>query len=77
MRPAEVRRLADVVLPQDLRDRDPRLALLQDVDDLAFREPRLSHGHLLGPGKSTFKLSTQWGSLRCVTDPGQGRSLPS
>src|SRR5207247_8944836 len=33
--PLEVRRLADVVLPQGLGDRDARLALLQDVDNLA------------------------------------------
>src|SRR6185503_11503779 len=37
--PMEVGRLADVVLPQDLGDRDPRLPLLQDADDLALREP--------------------------------------
>jgi hypothetical protein len=50
----EVRRLADVVLPQDLRDRNPAFALLQDVDNLVLGEARLSHGHhLLGPGRST------------------------
>src|SRR5262249_44834055 len=62
--PLKVGRLADVVLAQDLGNRDARLALLQDLDDLAFREPRLSHGHLLGPGKSTIKMSTEGGSLR-------------
>jgi hypothetical protein len=31
-----VGRLADVVLPEDLRDRGPRLPLLQDADDLAL-----------------------------------------
>src|SRR5262252_5624042 len=62
--PLKVRRLADVVLPEDLGDLDARLPLLQDLDDLAFREPRLSHGHLLGPGKSTVKVSTSRGSLR-------------
>src|SRR6266567_8542190 len=63
--PMEVRRLADVVLPQDLGDRDPRLALLQDADDLALREPGLPHGLLLStPRKSTSELSTRRGSLR-------------
>src|SRR5215831_1262579 len=62
--PLKVRRLADVVLPEDLGDRDARLPLLQDLDNLALREPRLSHGHLLGPGKSTVEVSTGRGSLR-------------
>ena len=34
--PLEVGRLADAVLPQQLRDRDPAFALLQDRDDLAL-----------------------------------------
>src|SRR5438309_9029830 len=68
--PMEVRRFADVVLPQDLGDRDTRLALLQDADDLALREPGLPHGLLLStPRKSTSELSTRRGSLR----RGQGR----
>src|SRR5215813_7085799 len=62
--PLKVRRLADVVLAEDLSDRHPRLALLQDLNNLALREPRLSHGHLLGPGKSTVEVSTGGGSLR-------------
>src|SRR5258705_7908277 len=69
--PMEVGRLADIVLPEDLDDRDPRLPLLQDADDLALGEPRLSHGHLLGPGKSTFELSTGWGSLRTDLESGK------
>src|SRR5262249_40310466 len=47
--PLKVGRLADVVLPQDLGNRHTRLALLQNLDDLAFREPRLSHGISLAP----------------------------
>src|SRR4029453_13448190 len=60
--PMEVGCLADIVLLQDLGNRDPRLSL--DADDQALGEPRLSHGHLLGPGKSTLEWSTGWGSLR-------------
>src|SRR5262249_3395603 len=61
--PLKVRRLADVVLPEDLGDLDARLPLLQDLDNLALREPRLSHGHLLDPGKSTVEVSTGRGSF--------------
>ena len=41
-----VGRLADGLLPQNPGDRDPRLALLREADDLA----------VLRPGKSTFEL---------------------
>ena len=34
----------NAVLPHQVRDRDPRLAFLQDANDLTLREPGLPHG---------------------------------
>src|SRR5262245_32600146 len=55
--------------------RHPCLALLQDLDNLALREPRLSHGRLLGPGKSTVEVSTGGGSLRASSSSMRPASI--
>ena len=43
--PIEVSGPTDAVLPYQLGQRDPRIAVFQDVDDLTFSESGLSHGH--------------------------------
>lgn len=66
--PAEVRRPADAVLPHELGDRDPRVAVLQDADDLALRELGLAQATPSeGPPSPAFcgvpRITSGWCSL--------------
>ena len=56
---------ADAVLPHQNCDRDPRLAFLQDANDLTLREPRLPDGESC---QSARRSNILWSGIR--------RSLP-
>jgi hypothetical protein len=68
-------RIADPVLATQVRDRDPSLVLLQDPDDLRFREAAAPHVLVLSIGQNELQAGlTQTGNVRLANG---GRVKPS